>query len=109
MTVEVGLDDWVERSRWVGRREERWLERTIDAATGHVECVYGYAADELRARVATRATATTVTERSGDRRGAFLSGHDVEDLKLPSVHLSKVSRPSRSARHSEPRRPRCHP
>ncbi|MGZ4370980.1 MAG: hypothetical protein ACXVRV_02715 [Gaiellaceae bacterium] len=37
-----GVDGWSVRTCLVGGREQHWLERTIDAATGHVEQFYGH-------------------------------------------------------------------
>jgi hypothetical protein len=36
-----GLDGWMERTSVAGGRKTRWLERTIDGNTGHVEQFYG--------------------------------------------------------------------
>ena len=37
----AGANGWSERTCPVGGREQHWLERTIDAATGHVEQFHG--------------------------------------------------------------------
>jgi hypothetical protein len=61
VTPRAGVDGWVERSRRVGRREERWLERTINAETGHIEYYHGQYAYASRTEV-TRAIASTASQ-----------------------------------------------
>jgi len=36
----AGIEGWIEMSAWHRGREQTWLERTIDSATGHVEQFY---------------------------------------------------------------------
>ena len=55
-TPRPGVDGWVERTSVVGRVETRWLERTLDVATDHVEHHYG---DYLRDLPATRIARTS--------------------------------------------------
>jgi hypothetical protein len=46
--MTAAASGWVERSRTLpSGQTERWRERTIDAATGHVERVYSVSADRL--------------------------------------------------------------
>lgn len=41
-TPLAGVDGWSERTCLVGGRQQHWLERTIDVATGHVEQFLGH-------------------------------------------------------------------
>ena len=55
-----GIDGWVERTSMVGRLESRWLERTLDVATDHVEHYYGdYQRDVAATRTAHTSARTT--------------------------------------------------
>jgi len=68
----AGVDGWSERTCRAGGREQRWLERTIDVATGHVEQFhghYGYASrsSDAPARVRTATPAARVVRPRPER------------------------------------------
>ena len=78
-TPLAGVDGWCERTCLVGGREQRWLERTIDAATGRVEQFFGrheyvLRSTDVTARRRTAAPAAPVVcprpERVVDRSAA---------------------------------------
>jgi hypothetical protein len=71
-TPLAGVDGWSVRSCLVGGREQHWLERTIDAATGHVEQFhghYGYASrsSDAPARLRTATPAAPVVRPRPER------------------------------------------
>jgi hypothetical protein len=81
-----GVDGWSVRTCVVGGRERHWLERTVDATTGHVEQFFGhyeYASRSTdvatRLRTAARATRVIRPRRRGNVR---------REVAPPALHTS---------------------
>src|SRR4051794_731183 len=81
-----GMDGWIARTRIIGAHEESWLERTSDAATGHVE--YAYELSGYQARVSE--VARTATCPTAHARPAAQLAHTAVRTADQGVTLSAV-------------------